>query len=368
MHRRHHRTALGASLALLAALVTPLAASHAAGQQPGKPAADGKSAEKPQPLGIGDEAPPVVVEKWLVGEGVDPAKAGAKAVIVEFWATWCGPCKRVAPILEQLQATYSKEQLAIMSISNERLPKVQAYVEKTKPTYPIAVDDKSKTFGTYMAGRDGIPFAVLVQKGKVVWLGNPLDLTMQRAVEDIVAGRFDPKKYEQLAKARQELQIIHRMLNQGRSTPEDLLRKVEELIVLMPDNGEYYGMKAQILGAIGKADEVPAVFEAWRAGCDKRPMQLTQLARMLLSLSNLEQRDVKLAYGAAQRALAVDQGKQLTVTMAVAEVYQELGMIQKAINVLESNMDKATGAADKEQAKALLEYWKRVQALAATAD
>ena len=58
----------------------------------------------------GDAAPPIEITKWLRGEAVDLQKAREKkVVVVEFWATWCPPCRTSIPHLTELQKKYKKD-------------------------------------------------------------------------------------------------------------------------------------------------------------------------------------------------------------------------------------------------------------------
>ena len=57
-------------------------------------------------LQVGDKAPSLKgVKSWYNGEVVDPGSDG-KITILDFWATWCGPCRMIAPIVEELSSEY----------------------------------------------------------------------------------------------------------------------------------------------------------------------------------------------------------------------------------------------------------------------
>jgi peroxiredoxin len=65
-----------------------------------------------------------------------------KNVLIVFWATWCGPCRMEIPHLIELRNTVSKDDLAILAISNERPETVKKFVAQTKMNYTILLDKR----------------------------------------------------------------------------------------------------------------------------------------------------------------------------------------------------------------------------------
>jgi len=96
-----------------------------------------------------------------------------KPIILEFWATWCPPCLKSIPHLNELYTKNKDKGLVIIGVTNEKRDVVQKFLQKTKMDYFPAIDATlSKTFGV-----TGIPHAVLVDKtGKVVWEGHPAQI------------------------------------------------------------------------------------------------------------------------------------------------------------------------------------------------
>jgi cytochrome c biogenesis protein CcmG, thiol:disulfide interchange protein DsbE len=115
---------------------------------------------------LNQPAPRINVEKWLS----DPPDLTGKFVIVDFWATWCGPCRRSIPHLNDLYNQY-KDRLIVMGISDEP----EAIVRKmTQPKIDYYVGIDSQRRGLTTVEVRGIPHALLVDpKGVVRFEGHP---------------------------------------------------------------------------------------------------------------------------------------------------------------------------------------------------
>ena len=80
------------------------------------------------------DAPPLEVQKWLTGK---PEMEG-KFLVIEFWRTWCGACKRMTPLMNTLHKKYGQE-LVVIGITGESEEKVNAYAGPKKE-YCLALD------------------------------------------------------------------------------------------------------------------------------------------------------------------------------------------------------------------------------------
>jgi thiol-disulfide isomerase/thioredoxin len=107
--------------------------------------------------------------------GQQPELSG-KPVLVEFWATWCPPCRKSIPHLNEVYAKYKDKGLTIVGITNEDEATVKKFQEKIPMTYNVAINAPQELLQQF--GVEGIPTAFLVDKsGKVVWAGHPMELT-----------------------------------------------------------------------------------------------------------------------------------------------------------------------------------------------
>jgi len=95
---------------------------------------------------IGRRAPELVVDRW-VGEPVRLAALRGKVVVVDFWATWCGPCIRAMPMNKKLIEEYADDGLVFIGVHDHRrgLDRLEAVMEEHAVTYPVAVDDDGKS-------------------------------------------------------------------------------------------------------------------------------------------------------------------------------------------------------------------------------
>jgi thiol-disulfide isomerase/thioredoxin len=147
-------------------------------------------------LRVGDDAPALSVDEWVSGEG--PGSFDADRVyVVEFWATWCGPCKQSIPHLNELHEQFSGQGLTILGISDEKPEVVKPWVQAkgSGMAYNVGIDSDKSMNQAWMeaAGQKGIPAAFVVGKtGKVVYIGHPLDPQFGKVVRLALSGRFDP--------------------------------------------------------------------------------------------------------------------------------------------------------------------------------
>lgn len=152
---------------------------------------------------IGDPAAPLEIAQWVKGDAVSLADVkGKKIVVVEFWATWCGPCRTSIPHLTELQKKFADRGVVVVGVSDEDAAKVRPFVDQMgeKMDYTVAVDDGGRTSQGYMTAyaQNGIPHAFVVDlEGRVAWHGHPasgLEAALEKLAKKVVAESPEDKK------------------------------------------------------------------------------------------------------------------------------------------------------------------------------
>lgn len=172
-------------------------------------------------LKVGDKAPPIRVARWVKGTPIPTFEKG-KIYVIEFWATWCVPCRTTIPHLTALARKY-RDRCVIAGISVlENAPDVEKEVTQfvksmgNRMDYNVAIDDRSEVPEGWMArnwiaaaSQRGIPVAFVIDRnGTIAWIGHPME-DLDAVVEDLVADRFNPGSVEE--RRRQRLMELQKL-------------------------------------------------------------------------------------------------------------------------------------------------------------
>lgn len=119
---------------------------------------------------------------WAQGTPITSWKAG-EIYLLEFWASWCGPCRAAIPHLEDLHEELKDKGVTVIGVNMDRgydTEKILAFMERQPvvPTYALVYGTESEVARTLKPR--AIPYGVLVRDGVVVWAGHPSDLTPEK--------------------------------------------------------------------------------------------------------------------------------------------------------------------------------------------
>ena len=294
------------------------------------------------PLKIGDPAPPLSVSRWV--KGTPNKLTPGKVHVVEFWATWCGPCKATIPHLTELSKKFQGQAdftgVSIWEANGGNADpvaigkKVDAFVAEmgAKMGYSVATDDKL-TGGTMAtkwmaaAGENGIPSAFIVdQKGKVAWIGHPMQ--MDEPLAKICAGKWDTAAYAKEAAVRKAAEL--RMQAFSRDLQQLLIAgKTADAMALVDkdtagDSAEAGAMRTQVAGMLNSI--------AWTVSDPKRnlPPQFAPLKKAAVEM--------------ARKAADLSGGTDPQILDTLAFALSQSGNVKEALSVQE----KAVGLLPKD--------------------
>jgi peroxiredoxin len=107
-----------------------------------------------------------------------------KVVLVNFWATWCPPCRKEMPDLDTLYQEFKAQGLLILAISDEDMSKVQPFIAQHHTTYPILLDPGRKVHELFQV--EGIPKSFVYDRdGKLV--AEAIDMRTRRQFLEMLA-------------------------------------------------------------------------------------------------------------------------------------------------------------------------------------
>jgi thiol-disulfide isomerase/thioredoxin len=344
-----------------AALVLGLLVHSAIAQVETAQVDDEVAAEEQELLTIGSAAPKLNIEHWLSdGEGkfshITEFKEG-KVYVVEFWATWCGPCIASMPHISGLQKEYADKGVQVVSVSDEDLETVEEFLEgkvrnieedmtyaELTNNYCLTTDPDRSVSKDYMqaAGQNGIPTAFIVgKKGEIEWIGHPM--SMDEVLEQVVSDSWDRAAFAAEFKATQELerkqQRLMRLLQANKV--DEALELIEGMIETAEDPTMQLQVKAirlQIMLTSNHKKSVATLLEFAEENKENAEL-LNQISWLVYEIASEDAEEahgelLKAAIKVAEMATASDP-KSGSILDTLAHLHYVQGNLDKALELQE---------------------------------
>ena len=284
-----------------------------------------------EPGELGMKAPSLQVKAWIKGQPITWEDAGDTNIyVVEFWATWCGPCKVSIPELTKLQKKFKDRGVKFVGVSNEESETVIPFVKRMGDSmeYTVVTDLDQKTSSAYMAAfkAQGIPHSFIVGRDRrILWEGHPM-MGLEQAVEQVVNGTFD------LANAK----------SQGQ---------------LQKDFQQYF----TLVCTVGSSPEADRVGQSILSNASKNASALWRFSGLILEDPRVKHRDLKLALEAAQKASLLTSNKESAILQTYARALSMNAQPDEAIKTQERAIAAATSEEDRKSLQSRLEEMRKAR-------
>lgn len=329
-----------------------------------------QTSDEAKVLTIGDKAPAIKVDHWVKGEGPERFEED-KVYVLEFWATWCGPCRVSIPHIAELQEKYTDYGVQILGISSEKKKEtVTDFLAKAddsgttwddKMKYTVGVDPDRSVSNDYMkaASQFYIPTAFIIGKdGKVEWIGSPrnIDDPLRRVVNDdwdraAFKAEFEPKR--KLAGISREISMAQRS-----GDMDTAIRLIDKGLELVPNDEGMLTQKFRMMMNLKRMDEAWAVADQMVTAAWDNPAALNMVAWTIVDPARpVESPDLKLAEKAAKRAAELSPN-DAAILDTHARVHFAMGEIAKAIKIQKKAVEVAEGTMKAQLEEVLAEYQK----------
>jgi thiol-disulfide isomerase/thioredoxin len=308
-------------------------------------------------LKVGDKAPPLDHVNWIKGEPVKAWEAG-HVYVIDFWATWCGPCRASIPHVNELAKQHAADNVTVIGAAIWPKPKMVPTADFVKEkgdamSYLIAEDIDGATATAFMAasGNNGIPTAMVIDKqGTIAWMGHPMD-GLDTVIAHVVKGDYDPQAALALnAKAdaiKTELETARKAQDWAKCAT-----LADQVLTLDPARFGDFGVYSYRFRIVAGDKDGAATYgrQLVNGAFKDVPDALNMLGWQIVdpdSADPAEARDLDLALLASQRADELRNGKDPNVIDTVARVWFLKGDINQAVTLQQKAVDLASDAGQK---------------------
>ncbi len=336
-----------------------------------------------QVLSVGDPAPRLRVGQWVKGERVEQFELG-RTYVVDFWATWCVPCKRSIPELTALQRRHAASGVRVVGVAvwEDDAARVAPYIAELGDAvaYSIATDsvlpgarpEQGSMALQWLraAGEKLLPTTFIVDSaGRVAWIGNPQEAA--GPLEQIVAGAWNLERaraaHRHRVEVRRRLAAVQELLF-GAKGPRwrEALTEIDQLQVFEPSaEAEVAAYRVWVLFNLGRDEEgYPYARRIADALIKDAPIALNLVAWSIVDPKAPRRLppDLQFALRLAQRANELSEGRNPAVLDTLALVHFRLGDIDRAVELQVLAVQLAAKTEWERELSERLEEFRRAQA------
>lgn len=275
-----------------------------------------------QPLAVGDPAPELKVSEWVKGVPVEVLEPD-QTYVVEFWATWCPPCRSSIPHLTELAHRFTNVTVIGMNIwerADDVSAKVGEFVKDMgdRMDYTVAIDTDDQFMAeNWMraAGRNGIPSSFIVHEGRIAWIGHPM--SMDEPLVSVSDGSFD--------------------FAAARADAEAELEEADELREI----GKLMGRYLSAVRREGNDEDVNKLADKIADLDIDNARLLNSMAWTLLTRSDDAERSRALATRLARKAMKISDGEDPHILDTLARALWDSGETAEAIDLQQKAVELA---------------------------
>lgn len=320
--------------------------------------------QEPEKLKVGSSMPSL--DGVEIVQGSKDGLADAKVTVVEFWATWCGPCKKAIPHINEFASANAWKGLRVLGVStDEDKSKVKPFVDKmgSRMAYTVGWAGAGvQDAWMKAAGQDGIPVAFVCTNGKIAWIGHPMAPEFEASVRKCLSGRFDPElspKGEQYVEAGRNAAKKKNWREASKHFDDCIALKPEIFVDAMEAK---YRM-------IADEQKDAAAAKAWASEVGGKlassPIALAEFAVFVAQSPALASHDLETAQQLIDAAMA-SGGNKTDVLVAAAHVAAAAKKFDAAVDLQNRAWRQATPE-EKPYLKSDLDAYKQLQAKGAAA-
>ncbi|AMV32912.1 Thiol-disulfide oxidoreductase ResA [Pirellula sp. SH-Sr6A] len=316
-------------------------------------------------LTIGSTAPALDIQHWISnGEGkFKPVTRfeNGKIYVVEFWATWCGPCVSSMPHLVKIQKEFADKGVQIVSVSDEDTDTIKEFLDqkfeaddeaaeggskKEKLTaktyreltnaYCLTADPDASTHEAYMkaANQNGIPCAFIVGKDqKIEWIGHPME--MDSVLTQVVDGKWDRAAYLAEFQEKEKLEELFGKIGSSmrRGKPQQAIELIDEALATSKNEEIITQLRLAKLQVLlqdkDSADKLPAVLTETYASYEGRPEVINMVTWTIYELADAgELKDKKLIKQARQAAQKAAEKASADMKAGILDTVSHLQFVE----------------------------------------